>query len=358
MFDRILSKGRARNLAKRLVSEPTVENYLALAQSYVAAGQLSEVTRVCDEALGLHTGCVDLQRMKQRAQALAREDRVRELQRQLKQSPRPALYKELCETLLAAGRLSRAEDVATEWYETSKDDEALYLHGAVRAERYFADRRRDDARLALERFETFKRAHPSDARPLRAQLAIYSRCGAWNEARTTLARLLELFPGEPALEARFRTVASLAEKSKGLDPALREVERTGRFVDDESESERGDSALSLRPMLQKIAEREGVTGAFYVRGGTALVQGPRGASAERYARGVREIVSTARGAARRLGLGTPTDVQVEGDFGSLCIRPGSVGAAALWVEGRPNQRTEEALEMLMGNANSNGGGEA
>lgn len=358
MFDRILSKGRARSLARRLVTAPTVDNYLALAQSYVASGQLSEVTRVCDEALGLHTGCVDILRMKERAQALAREDRVRDLQRQLKRSPRPALYKELCETLLAAGRLARAEDVALEWYETSKDGEALYQHGAVRAARYFADRRRDDARLALERFETFKRSHPSDARPLRSQLEIYSRCGAWNEARTTLARLLELFPGEPSLEARFRTVASLSEKSKGLDQALREVERTGRFVDDDTEADRGESALSLRPMLQSIADRPGVKGAFYVRGGTALVQGPRGASAERYARGVREIVSTTRSAARRLGLGTPVEIQVEGDFGSLCVRPGSVGAAALWVDGRPNQRTNDALAMLMGNANASGRSEA
>lgn len=358
MFDRILSKGRARNLAKRLATEPTVENYLALAQSYVAAGQLGEVTRVCDEALGLYGGCVDLIRMKERAEALAREDRVRDLQRQLKQSPRPALYKELCVTLLAAGRLARAEDVASEWYESSKDDEALYQHGAVRAERYFADRRRDDARLALERFDTFQRNHPQDARPLRAKLDIFSRCGAWNEARTTLARLLELFPGEPTLEARFRTVATLAENTKSLDQALREVERTGRFVDDEAETERGDTALSLRPMLQRIAERPGVHGAFYVRGGTALVQGPRGASAERYARGVREIVSTTRGAARRLGLGAPLEVQVEGDFGSLCIRPGSVGASALWVEGLPNARTEEALQMLMGGAKATAGGDA
>ena len=358
MFDRILSRGRARNLAKRLATEPTVETSLALAQSYVTAGQLGEVTRVCDEALGLHAGCVELIRMKERAEALAREDRVRDLQRQLKQSPRPAIYKELCETLLAAGRLARAEDVATEWYETSKDDEALYLHGAVRAARYFADRRRDDARLAIERFDAFQRNHPSDARPLRAKLDSFSRCGAWNEARTTLARLLELFPGEPTLEARFRTVATLAESSKSLDQALREVERTGRFVDDESETERGDTALSLRPMLQRIAERPGVQGAFYVRGGTALVQGPRGASAERYARGVREIVSTSRSAARRLGLGNPVEVQVEGDFGSLCIRPGSVGASALWVEGLPNARTEEALQMLTGGAKASAGGDA
>ncbi|MFT7668408.1 MAG: tetratricopeptide (TPR) repeat protein [Planctomycetota bacterium] len=348
MLERLLSKGRVRNAARRLASSPSAPNYVLLAQAYVAAGRLPEVIKVCVEGLKLHAGSAELERLHNRAATLSREDRVRELQRELKHSPRPALWKELCDILLAAGLLARAEKVAEQWFDDCEDDEALFHRATVRSERYFADRRRDDARVALELLNAYTRKGRASEKALRLNLLIYSRCGAWVEARTLIARLLELSPGDPSLEARFRTVASMAENSKSLDQALREVERTGKFVDDELVTERRDSAPSIRPMLQEIAALPQVNGAFYVKGGTALVQGPRGASAERYARGVRELVSSTRGFARRLGLGQPLEILLEGDFGNLSIKPGSIGAAAVWSSGPPNAMVERALARLAG----------
>ena len=356
MLGRLLSRGRARSLARQLAGDPSAANYLSLAQSHVTAGRLEEVIRVCDEALGLHPDHAELRRMKDRALALGREDRIRELQRQIRQAPRPALFRELCEALLEAGKLARAEKVVGEWFEACEDDEALLQLGTVRAQRYLADRRRDDARVALDRLAEFSARHPGDARPLRSQLEILTRCGAWADARTALARLLELAPGDPQLEARFRTVAALSATAPPLDQALREVERTGRFVDDVVEEEPGDPAQAMRPALQAAAEIDGVRGAFYVRGGTALVQGPRGASAERSARGIREVVSATRSTARRLGYGQLTEVLLEGDFGSLLVRPDALGAAALWLEGEPGPSSEVAMSRLAGGASPSDGG--
>jgi tetratricopeptide (TPR) repeat protein len=347
MFHRFLGRGRVRAAARRVAAEPTAENYIALAQSHASAGELGNVTRACDEGLALHPGSVELERLKERAAALSREDRVHDLLRELKRSPRPALWRELCEIEIGAGRISRAEKLAEEWFEATQEHEALVLHARARAERYFADRRRDDARVALDLVDVVLRQEPTEERAMRVALSIYSRCGAWNEARTILARLLELSPGELSLEARFRTVAAMAESSRSLDQALREVERTGNFIDDEPRSERAESSQNIRPLLQELAARPGVHGAFYVRGGTALVQGPRGASAERYARGVRELVKSTRSACRRLGLGQPLDIQLEGQFGFLSIRAGSLGAAAIWTEGPPGARTDDALASLV-----------
>ncbi len=346
MFDRILNRGRVRAASRRLASEPSVKNYLLLAQAHASVGQLTEVAKVCEEGLALHPGNAELRRMRERAVTLSREDRVRELQSLVRSSPRPALWKELCEIQLEAGRVARAEKVATEWYESSGGAEALLYRARARAERFFTDRRRDDARRALELAAESIRLAPADPAPMRLRLQIFTRCGAWQDARTSIARMLELFPGDPALEARFRTVASLAETAPSLDQALREVERTGAFVDDESEAETQVGSRSIRPLLQATAAEEGVNGAFYVRGGTALVQGPKGATAERYARGLRELVGGGRGAARRLGLGQPVEVLLEGNFGSLYIRPGTVGAAALWTSDRPTRKHQGALTEL------------
>lgn len=357
MLDRLLNRGRSRTLARKLAAEPTAENYLAMAQSHASTGQLTQVAKVCEEGLHLHPGNPELERMLGRAQALAREDLVRDLQRQLKTSPRPAVYRELCDTQIEAGRLARAEKVAEEWFARTQDQEALFQRAKVRVARYFADRRRDDARVALELLDRYMTSNTGEERAIRLALDIYTRCGAWHEARTSLARMLEIRPGDPVLEARFRTVASLSETAPSLDQALREVERTGNFVDDETDTTNSDSALALRPALQALAKRPGVNGAFYIQGGTALVQGPRGATAERYARGVREILTLTRSSARRLGLGAPVDIQVEGEFGSLSIRPGSMGAAALWTEGLPGERTAAALDLLTGRE-SQGGAQA
>ncbi|MCB9915840.1 MAG: hypothetical protein H6828_11955 [Planctomycetes bacterium] len=346
MFDRILSRGKVRAAVKRLSAEPTAKNYVSLAQAHASVDQLADVLKVCEEGLELFPGDVELSRLYERASSLRREDRVRDLQRLLKSAPRPAHWKELCEIQLQSGRVSRAEQAAADWYAATGEFEALYYQAKARTERYFADRRRDDARRALDLATECQGLEPNDPRPVHLRLSIFSRCGAWSEARTCLARLLELQPGDPALEARFRTVASMADGTRSLDAALREVERTGRFIDDESDSDSRNSSKAVRPALQEVAAEIGVRGAFYVRGGTALVQGPRGATAERQARGVRELVSASRSAARRLGLGQPLEVCFEGDFGVLHMRPGSVGAAAIWTERQPSRKHLEVLAEL------------
>jgi hypothetical protein len=78
----------------------------------------------------------------------------------------------------------------------------------------------------------------------------------------------------------------------------------------------------------------------------------------RQTRGVREIVSVTRSASRRLGLGRPVEIQVEGDFGSLAIRSGSLGAGAIWSDTNPTVRTADALAMLAGEEGRGQGADA
>ncbi|MFN0242777.1 MAG: tetratricopeptide repeat protein [Planctomycetota bacterium] len=355
LIHRILSGGRTRTAAKRLAKDPSSRHYAELVHEYAVAGDLDEAIKVAGEGLRTYPGDAELKRLADRSRQLLLEGRTRELQEELKSAPRPALWKELCEILLESGRVARAEELATEWYHSAKSGEAEYYRARARAERFYADRRRDDGRLALELVASAKEQIPSDARPIQLELDIASHCGAWTEARRALARLLEITPGDPVLEARFRTVANLAQNTKTMEQALREVERSGRLVDEPQEanvnasedSERA-TAGSVRPMLQSLTREAGVQAAFYVRGGTALVQGPKGATAERTARGVREIVQSCKSAARRLGLGQAQEVRLEGSFGTLLVAPGELGSGALWCVGPVTRRHEEGLRDLAG----------
>jgi len=91
-----------------------------------------------------------------------------------------------------------------------------------------------------------------------------------------------------------------------------------------------------------------VRAALYVRGATVLMQGPKGATAERMARGVRAILSSGRATTRRLGLGRVDEIQLEGDFGTLSIAPGEADAGAVWTEGALGRERREALLGLAG----------
>lgn len=344
---RWMSSSRVRRAQKRVSKDPSARAYADLAQEHAVLGNLQDVLRATGEGLRLFPGDTELRRLETRARSLLLEGRTRQLQIELKSAPRPALWKELCEILLESGRVARAEEVAIEWFQATRSGDAQLLRAQARADRFFADRRRDDGRIAHELVVSAAGMLPGDPRPLRLQLSLCSRAGAWGDARAILSKLLEHFPGDPSLEARFRTLESLAENGKTFEQALREVEKTGRLADEEPESNRASgSPASIRPLMQSLLQHEGVQAAFFLRGGTALVQGPKGATAERLARGVREIVANSKTTARKLGLGAASEVRVEGSFGTLLVAPGEYGSGALWVDGTATRAQEQALRSL------------
>ena len=345
---KLIGRRRAREAARRLGIDACVENYLSLAREYVAGGSAEEVLRVCTEGLHEHPGDAELTRLADRARTLLHEQRIRALQSDLAIAPRPALWRELCELWLEVGKLAKAEEAAESWWRQAEDGEALLYRARCRAQAFFTDRCAEDGRVAHDLAAQAAMAVAGDDRPLQLSYEIARRCGAWSEARTALAALLELTPGNPDLEQRFRAVQANLADSVPLERALLEVERSGEFQDDVNERVSGSDEGAARPLLQSLATGEGVQGAVYVRGGTALVQGPHGATADRLARGVRDVLQSSRSAARRLGLGQPVEIELEGEFGSLVVLPGERGTAALWAERSVLDGERERLSRLAG----------
>lgn len=350
LIQKFLSRGRVRSLSKQVAKNPTARNYVVLAQEHARLSNFKEVIRVCEEGEALHPGNVELTRMLGRVGALEREGRMRELQRLLSTCARPALWREACELLTQSANFERAEEQAREWFVQTNDAEAQLYMALARSERFFADRQREDGSQAFTYCMAAKSAMPDDERVLRCQWRLTSSIGAFGEARKALARLLELHPGDPELEASFRSMLSRDGESRSVEDALRMVERTGQLVDDVEPPAAVRGSASARPVLQTLEAPDYVHAAFYVRGGTALVQGPRGATAERCARSMREIIQATSGISRRLGLGGAIDVQVEGDFGVLTAVPGEMGASALWATKAANKNERLLLSELAGSA--------
>ena len=349
---KMLARGRIRRARRALAESPDPRTYANLAQEYARVGDTDEVVRVCEEGLAVHAGNAQLARFLERARRLHREERVAELKAELEESPRPAVWQELCEILLEGGDLARAEETALSWQRQDDDPEARFLLARVRLERFYADRGRDQGRAALQGLDETLAALPNDTRALRAKMDFLVRIGAWRDARQCAGRLLQLEPGSPALEGRYRTLDSLADDSPSVERALIEVERTGRLADEKDAREERtgstDARRSVQPVLRELAADPDVNAAIYVRGSTVLVQGPKGATAERTARAVHSILTSSRSAGRRLGLGTVFQVTLEGSFGALTIAPGEQDAGAVWSEGPLGRIREDALYGLAG----------
>lgn len=352
------ARKRTRSAAKQLGANPSPENYLALARQLVATGDLAEIQRVCNEGLELHPGHGGLTRVFDRAHSMQLQARVQSLGEALSLAPRPALWRELCETLIESGKFQRAAESAQQWLGDECVPEARYYLARSRAEMFFESRSAIDGREAWNLVKQASAELVGDVRPLELRVELARVSGAWAEVRTAIAKLLEIKPGNQELEARFRDASARSEGSLSIMRAFADVEQTGRFVDDTPEVACAQANVAVRPLLKALGTQPDVRAAIFQRGATALVQGLHGATADRTARSVREVVQISRGVARRMALGRPLEVCLEGDFGTLLLSPGELGAAAVWCRSKAGRQHMGALEGISGAAGAAAGGTA
>lgn len=350
IFRRLMAKHRLRRARRDLSLHPSPISYTSLAQEYARLGMPQNAVDLCEEGLKLFPKNTLLSRLADRARRVAHEERMVSLRNELAEAPRPALWSEMCEILLDLGRPGRAEQTALEWIERKPCAEGQLMLARVRVERFLEDRGRGLGFSAIEALDQAVLAMPADARPLRLKMIFQMKIGAWKDAKETASLLLDLDPGHPELEARFRKLQALSVDSPTLERALLEVEKTGHLADhEEVQGEETEKVVgNVRPVLRELAEDEDVKAAMYVRGSTVLIQGPKGATADRTARAVRSIISSGSATARRMGLGQIFQIQMEGDFGQLAIAPGDQDAGVIWSNGALGRRREEVLLGLAG----------
>lgn len=331
---KLLSRNRVRKARQRLSAAPSPMTYASLAREHAIQGGVREALRICEEGLAAFPGSRELVTLADRIRQRQRERRMRDLKRVLREAPRPAVWQETCEILLESGQVGRAEECCLDWQDATRDAEATLMLARVRVERFLSDRNRDEGQTAFQTLDSAQYELARDPRLWELRLRLASRIGAWAEAHRAAGKLLELEPGNPGLEGRFRTLESMAAGAPDVDAALREVERTGLLHEERlTEADRQTAlARDVRPTLKRLAATEGVEAALYVRGGTALVQGPRGATAERAARAVRSIVQSGRTASRRLGLGHVSEMVITSSKGgTLTVAAGELDAGAAWT---------------------------
>jgi len=345
---RLVGRGRVRAARQRLAQDPSPLAYVKLAKECVACGMLRDARRACEEGLTTYPSNSELKRMARRARMIEAEARLKELRLEIAEAPRPALRREICEILIETGHVADAERQAAEWAAESDDQEARLMHARTLVERYLSDRSRKSGAAALAMLDRLSEEAPRDFSAWDLRLRLTSSIGAWKEARRAAAQMLGLKPGDPALEARFRQFDAMSDKAPTVEQSMVTVERTGELADENNERQSRNGSSDVRALLRTLAEDSNVQAAYYVRGGTALVQGHKGATAEREARAVRGVLKASRATARRLGLGPVHKIEVAGDFGTLALAPGEMDAGAVWCRGALSSDTERGLLGIAG----------
>jgi len=307
------------------------EGYLREVRALAREGEYASAVELCREGLEQFQGNGPLHRLAREVRQAERGARRQALLTEVATAPTDDAYRELCELMFKRGEAAEALEHARSWRRSSGDGEATYYEAAAHGELFFSSLRSQDGIAAFRLAAEAGKALKDDPRPYRLQFEISRRCGAWEDARSALARLLDLMPGNRLIEGRFRGVIANCANSRSLPKALADVERAGRFLDDEPLEQGVLDREAVRPGLQELAARAEVHVAFLLRGNTALVQGAQGAAADRSARSVRDIQTTSRSSARKLGLGSPVEVRCEGSAGSLVLRTGAGGTAAVWA---------------------------
>ena len=339
-----------------MAEKPSPDSYFLLASEFGHVGEMDEVLRVAMEGLEHFPTNPQLVGMRERALRALRQERIVSLRRELSESPRPAVWRELCGVLVESRQLQRAEETALAWLERSPEHlDAHLVLSEVRLERYFSDRGREQGRRFVKALNRVRDMSPGDLAELELRYTFASRIGAFGVALEAVQRILQITPGDAEWEARYREIEARAEDAPTIERALHRVEETGRFTDDgEVRTETSGPAPligDVRAKLRRLARLQNVNGSLYLRGETALVHGWKGAGAERMARGLRGVMRASQHTARRLGLGAIRRIDLEGEFGVFSVLPGSVDAGAVWCDGRPSSDVELTLGGLSGVAN-------
>jgi tetratricopeptide (TPR) repeat protein len=347
MIQRFFSRARLRSARRHLAEEFSAENYARLIHQLAVSGELQSAAELCTEGLGHFPGDRTLVRLEQRVQRTVRERRLARLRIELAQGPRPALWRSYCELCGDAGEWDEALRAARSWFDAGGDGQAQLLIAHLSTRRFLADRSRAAGEVALSAIAAAKNELPQTEEPLRLELRLALAVGAYGDARRVTRELLELYPGDADLEARHRSLEGPAQSAPDLRRALVRVEESGRLATDRAESATL-AGEDLRPALQQLASAPGCGAALFLRGATALVQGPRGATAQRTARGVKAALRAASAASRRLDLGPLRELEIEGDFGELVGVVGERDCAAGWFRRAVQPSERDVLRELAG----------
>ena len=223
---------RSRALAKlrrQAKKSPSPATYGALAERYVALGQIDQALKSAEEGLRVFPNSERLAAVRLFAKKKRLTGQIRKLRDDLLRRPTPVAYTQLAEIYRELGDSEGALEMATECAERFPLNESPYLiQGEIRLERFLRDAIAKDAVIAEKALTKVVRLNGHNVKAHLFLAELYHLVGDLPRCRQHLRGVLTIVPGARDVQSFLRNLPS-AEHD---DPTPREFDDLARAVED------------------------------------------------------------------------------------------------------------------------------
>ncbi|MEQ8766574.1 MAG: hypothetical protein RL885_21855 [Planctomycetota bacterium] len=345
-----------KRLRKELTERPQPQQFVALAQLYLASDQIEDAAATAELGLSRFPESMELSQTARSIRQRQVASRVRSLRRRLASEPSPSLYAQLgrlqIETEDFSGALETAAQCAARY---PGREESLLIEGDVRLRRFRKDRIAADGLQTARLFEAAVRINPRNTRSWMVLAKLYFSVGAYDRAATRLERYLACGGERDQVAVRL-----LAQAREYVDPshpsdlaqAFQRVEERGHWVHDIWQSvvaspvSRRDEGVfqALQSRLGELAKQDGIVRAMAVP--LNEERSPRRDDA--FERLVTQVAEAAYRSARRMDLGSFRRGIVEGPFGKVLLTKVQGMAVGVLCDRRvPSERLLNTIENMI-----------
>jgi tetratricopeptide (TPR) repeat protein len=230
LFDVFRSKGDLERMEREATVNPTAANLTALAERYLAGGDLDRALETAKRALDEFPDSERARNTYQTIRRLQLQNRIRDLQRRVTGVTTAADFEILANLYYRElGDRDKALDIIRQGLERFPQSEGLhFLDGQIRFDRFLKDFTARDGEKTIEHLQTAVRLNPQNYKAHLILARLFGSLGLTGQAQETIASLRRLIPDDETARS-LEAAVSQPPLYADLDEALRAAEMRRGF---------------------------------------------------------------------------------------------------------------------------------
>lgn len=360
-FDVVRRKSDLERLIDETRSAPTAANLAALAERYLATGDVDKALEAAKQAADRFPDSERARITWQSIRKIKMQAQIVALQKRIAQAPAASDYEVLANIYYRElDHPDKASEVIREGLERFPKSEGLhFLDGSIRFDRFHREFIGRDGGRCIERLREATRLNPQNYKAWLLLVRLYGEIGLHGPAQECVQALRRIAPGDDTVERVARAVAGPAAV-EDLDEALRAVEENGGFSAGgqavaaafgatvaAARGRRAVDPAQARLVVRELAGQAWALGAFVFtpRGEPVAHDVRSGQDAAAWRDAVLAVYRCAESASRGMDLGGFAFGALDGSAGRVHLREGGTGivAAVAQPSSRPGD-VESAVE--------------
>ena len=215
------------DLEREVLANPTPQNMVSLVERYMAAGSEDRALEMAKKAVDRFPNSEKIQTTYQNVRRLQLQSEITDITKALRKSPSRGHYERLADIYhRELGNRTKAFEIALEGLAKFPTSDGLHMiSGQIRMDRFHQDYLANDFTEAVHHFEKAASINPHNYKAVASLARLYAEAGAYDKAKESAEKVLQLNPGDEHGEQILAFVAeNLAKAVPNLEDALGEIE--------------------------------------------------------------------------------------------------------------------------------------